>query len=144
MAALLVGIKTALYMMNRLKAYMDYLRDLPLTSTRTNFETSLTELHALILQFLARAIQTYQSSTLTRLFNAFWKPEEVRDFENECDEVETRVEIEASNCDRTLSALEREGANKLDLIVIQVGFLGCKVRQSTVACNRCSSVPCQL
>jgi hypothetical protein len=26
MAALLVGLKTALYMMNRLKAYMDYLR----------------------------------------------------------------------------------------------------------------------
>jgi hypothetical protein len=112
MAALLVGLKTALYMMNRLKAYMDYLRDLPLTSTRTNFETSLTELHALILQFLARAIQTYQNSALTRLFNAFWKPEEVRDFENECDKVGTRVEIEASNCDRTLSALERESANK--------------------------------
>src|SRR5438309_434966 len=55
MAALLVGLKTALYMMNRLKAYMDYLRELPATHTRTNFENSLTELHALILQFLARA-----------------------------------------------------------------------------------------
>src|SRR3954454_17732005 len=77
MAALLVGLKTALYMMARLKAYMDYLQYLPPTVTRTNFENSLTELHALILQFLATAIQTYQKSAVGRSFDAFWKPEEV-------------------------------------------------------------------
>jgi hypothetical protein len=112
MAALLVGLKTALYMMNRLKAYMDYLRDLPVTRTRTNFENSLIELHALILQFLVKAIQMYQKSRLTLAFDAFWKPEEVCHFESECDKVGVRVEVEASNCDRTLSALEREGANQ--------------------------------
>ena len=111
MSALLVGLKTVLYMMNRLKAYMDYLQDLPVTLTRTNFEQALTELHALILQFLARAIQAYQKSALTRAFNAFWKPEEVHDFESECDKIGARVEIEANNCDRTLSGLERENAN---------------------------------
>ena len=78
MAALLAGLKTSLYMINRLKAYMDYLRDLPVTQTRDNFETALTELHALILQFLARTIQSYQKSALTHGFGAFWKPEEVR------------------------------------------------------------------
>jgi hypothetical protein len=66
MAALLVGLKAVLYMMARLKAYMDYLQYLPPTVTRTNFENSLTELHALILQFLATAIQTYQKSAATR------------------------------------------------------------------------------
>src|SRR5271169_6407955 len=112
MAALLVGLKTSLYMMNRLKAYMDYLRDLPVTQTRENFQTALTELHALILQFLARAIQSYQKSSLARAFDAFWKPEEVRNFEDECHRIAERVEIEASNCDRALSAREREEADQ--------------------------------
>lgn len=111
MAALLAGLKTSLYMINRLKAYMNYLRDLPVTQTRDNFETALTELHALILQFLARAIQSYQKSSLARAFDAFWKPEEMRDFEDECKRIATQVETEASNCDRTLSAYGREEAN---------------------------------
>jgi hypothetical protein len=111
MAALLAGLKISLYMINRLKAHMDYLRDLPVTQTRDNFETALTELHALILQFLARAIQSYQRSSLTRAFDAFWKPKEMRDFEDQCERISTQVETEASNCDRTLSACEREEAN---------------------------------
>src|SRR5271154_2819111 len=112
MATLLVGLKTTLYMMKRLEAYMDYLGDLPATRTRTHFENSLTEFHALILQFLARAIQTYQKSALTRALDSFWKPEEIHDFEIECDKIGARVEIEASNCDRSLSTLQREGANQ--------------------------------
>ena len=112
MATLLLGLKTAFYMTNRLKAYMDYLRDLPVTQTRTNFETALTELYKLILHFLATAIQTYQKSAIARAFDAFWRPEEVRDFEGECDKIAVRAEIEASNCERTLSALEREEANQ--------------------------------
>lgn len=110
MAALLEGLKTSLYTMNRLKVYMDYVRDLPLALTRTNFESSLTELHALILQFLARAIQIYRKNTLTRAFDAFWKPEDVADFEANCDRIGTQVEIDATNCDRSLNRLERENA----------------------------------
>jgi NACHT domain len=112
MATLLVGLNTTLYMTKRLEAYMNYLRDLPAMETRTIFENSLTKFHALILQFLAGAIQTYQKSALARAFKAFWKPEEVVDFESECDKIGMRVEIEASNCDRSLSAREREGANQ--------------------------------
>jgi hypothetical protein len=112
MATLLLGLKTAFYMTNRLKAYMDYLRDLPVTQTQTNFETALVELYKLILHFLATAIQTYQKSAISRAFDAFWRPEEVRDFEGECDKIAVRAEIEASNCERTLSALEREEANQ--------------------------------
>ena len=112
MAALLTGLKTTLYMMNRLKAYWEYLRELPETQSRTNFETALTELHAIILQFLARAIQIYQKSSLSRGFDAFWKPDEVSNFDSECDKIAARAETEASNCDRTLSAVEREEANQ--------------------------------
>lgn len=89
---------------------MDYVRDLPAALTRTNFESSLIDLHALILQFLARAIRIYQKNTLTRAFDAFWKPEEVVNFEADCDKIGTRVEIDATNCDRSLSRLERENA----------------------------------
>lgn len=35
----------------------------------------------------------------------------MRDFEDECERIATQVETEASNCDRTLSACEREEAN---------------------------------
>lgn len=68
MTSLLVGCKTVLYMAKRLKAYMDFLRGLPATLARTNFETAMTGLYVYILQFLARAIQIYHGRL--RPFNA--------------------------------------------------------------------------
>jgi hypothetical protein len=112
MKTLLTGLKTALYTMNRLKAYLEYLPTLPETQSRANFESVLIELHAHILQFLAKAIGIYQSRTLSRAIDAFWKPEEITSFERECDRIGARAEIEASNCDRTLSAVDREEANQ--------------------------------
>jgi hypothetical protein len=112
MEALLTGLKTALYTMNRLKAYMEYLLKIPAAQSRSNFESVLVEFHAHILQFLASAIKIYQKRTLSRAFEAFWKPYEVNNFERECDRIAARAEIEASNCDRTLSTLEREEANQ--------------------------------
>lgn len=105
MATLLEGLKTVLYTMNRLKVYMDYVHGLPISQTRTNLESSLTDLYALILQFLARAILIYRKHTLLRAFDAFWKPEEVANFEADCDKICRRVEIDATNCDRSLSRL---------------------------------------
>jgi hypothetical protein len=110
MRALLTGLKTALYTMNRLKAYLEYLSTLPETQSRANFESVLIELHAHILQFLAKAIRIYQRRTLSRAIDAFWKPEDITGFERECDRIGARAEIEASNCDRTLSAVDREEA----------------------------------
>ena len=112
MAALLTGLKTALYMTHRLKVYMDYLQILPDTQTRTNFENALIDLHAHILEFLARAIDIYRKNTPHRAVDAFWKSEEVRDFEGKCNEVAVRAEIEASNCDRTLSSYDRDEASQ--------------------------------
>jgi hypothetical protein len=102
MAVLLIGLKTSLYMTNRLKAYVDYLRYLPTTQTRANFELALAEFYTLMLQFLSRAIQIYEKGSLARAFDAFWKTEEVHDFEDRCDKIAKRAEEEASNCDRTL------------------------------------------
>jgi hypothetical protein len=108
MTSLLVGCETVLYMANRLKAYLDFLHGLPETLTRTYFETAVIKLYAHILQFLARAIQIYQTSTIQRVFTAFWKDGDVEDFEKECNQLGMNVEIEASNCDRTLNARDRE------------------------------------
>ena len=60
---------------------MDFLHGLPMTLTRTNFETAMIELYAHILQFLARAIQTYQTSTFQQAFRAFWEDSDIEEFE---------------------------------------------------------------
>ena len=110
MGALLIGLKTAFYTINRLKVYLDFVCDLPEAPARANFESSLTELHALILQFLAKAIRIYQKNVLSRAFDSFWKHDEVINFETECCKIGARVEIEARNCDRSLSKLQQEDA----------------------------------
>lgn len=113
MASLLVGCETALYMANRLTAYMDFLHGLPATVTRSNFEAALTKLYARILQFLAQAIRSYQSPIWRRALKSFWEDSDVQEFEKECDHLGIQVEIEASNCDRTLSAQDRGCTEKL-------------------------------
>ncbi|KAI4192154.1 MAG: hypothetical protein LQ350_008694, partial [Teloschistes chrysophthalmus] len=111
--SLLVGCEIALYMANRLRAYTDFLYRLPVTLTRTNFETAVTELYAHVLRFLARAIRIYQTSTTHRALHAFWTDSDVASFEKVCKELGVRVDIEASSCDRTLSAQDRERVGNL-------------------------------
>jgi NACHT domain len=108
MASLLIGCETVLYMANRLRAYMVFLHELPTTFTRFNFETAMTKLCACILQFLAQAIQIYQTPTFQRSLKAFWKDSDLQDFEQKCDKLGWDLEIEASSCDRTLASQDRE------------------------------------
>ncbi|KAL8696376.1 MAG: hypothetical protein Q9201_007692 [Fulgogasparrea decipioides] len=112
MTSLLVGCEIALYMANRLKAYIEFLHQLPTTLTRTNFKTAVAELYAHILRFLARAIRIYQTSTFRRALRAFGTDGDIVDFEKTCNELGVRVEIEASNCDRTLDAKDRKRIGK--------------------------------
>lgn len=108
-AALLEGVNLALYMTNRLKAYREYLRYLPASVATVNFYNSLTIFYALILQFLADAIQIYERSSAARALHTFWKPDTIRHFESECDKIGQRVHIAASNCDRELNVQSRDG-----------------------------------
>lgn len=94
-------------MANRLKAYMDFLNGLPTNLTRTNLVNDMTQLYTEILRFLAHAIQIYQKSTLQRALTAFWQIDDVQQFEQKCEKIAANVEIEASNCDRTLSGQDR-------------------------------------
>lgn len=113
MTSLLVGCEITLYIANRLRAYTDFLYRLPVILTRINLKTAVTELYAYILGFLARAIRIYQTSTTYRALHAFWADSDVADFEKVCKELGVRVDIEASNCDRTLSAQDRERVGNL-------------------------------
>ncbi|KIW24692.1 uncharacterized protein PV07_10393 [Cladophialophora immunda] len=112
MAALLLGLETALYLSNRLRVYIEYLTTLPASQARTNFETSLVEFYALILQFLAGAVRIYQRGSITRAFDAFWRIEDVSAFENACNKMASRAEIDASICDRDLNATNRAAVKR--------------------------------
>ncbi|KAJ9601892.1 hypothetical protein H2200_013607 [Cladophialophora chaetospira] len=107
MAALLLGLETALYLSNRLRVYLGYLTILPISAARDNFEACLTEFHAMILRFLASAIRIYEKGSITRAFEAFWRNEDMSTFEDECNKMAHRADIEAKNCDRDLSARDR-------------------------------------
>lgn len=113
MTSLLLGCEIALYIANRLKAYIEFLHQLPTTLTRINFKTAVIELYAYILEFLARVIRIYQTSISHRALRAFWTKGDIVDFEKTCNELGARVEIETSNCDRTLDAQDREWIGKL-------------------------------
>jgi DNA polymerase III delta prime subunit len=102
MASLLVGCETALYMVNRLKAYLDFWSSLPDTRTRTNLEGVMVKLYTHILAFLAHAIDTYQQSSPKRALKSFWQDSDVQSFERNCMTLADQVEIEASTCDRML------------------------------------------
>src|ERR1700761_1477037 len=107
MAALLLGLETALYLSSRLQVYMEFLTSLPISPARVNFETCLAEFHTFILRFLANAIRTYERRSVLRGLEAFWRIEEVSSFENKCLKMDNRAELEASNCDRDLTAISR-------------------------------------
>lgn len=112
MAALLVGMSLALCMTNRLQAYFDHFQRLTTTLTTTNFEKALIQAYILVLKFIAAAIRTFQTNIATRAWRALWETSTLESFESECDKLGSRTEIEASNCDRELSAQDREAATR--------------------------------
>ncbi|OAP55758.1 hypothetical protein AYL99_09910 [Fonsecaea erecta] len=102
MEALVLGLEMTLYLSNRLEVYMNYITAIPPSQARANFESCLVEFHALVLRFLAQAIRIYQKGSVARGFDAFWRLEDVSTFEDECNKLASRAEIEASNCDRRI------------------------------------------
>ncbi len=92
---------------------MDFMATLPATLTRDNFEHAVTKMYSCILHFLAQAIQIYTKPTIQRASSALWQMSDVQDFESKCDRLGVRVEIEANNCDCTLSAQDREDVVQL-------------------------------
>jgi hypothetical protein len=111
MGALLIGAEKVTYLINRCKIYeILYLHDKQprpvvldnLVSEKLaldNLKVALVELYAVILQFLAKANRLYESFS-TRVLHGIMDTDEVVGFSNKCEKLETRVDIEAGNCDR--------------------------------------------
>lgn len=113
MAALLHGLHTSLYMMNRLKVYFEYYTGLPASTATANLRVALLEFCGAILTFLAEAVLTFRKNTALRTVQALWRNETCPDFEEECDRIAQRAEAEAHNCDRQLSVQDRRKAKDL-------------------------------
>jgi hypothetical protein len=114
-AALLTGTDLALYFANRLQLYVDYhenIRSLLISQSNRedlmkNFRRDLVQMYALVLRFLASAIQTYEAGLTYPMFRALWEPSDLENFENKCNELSSRLETAASMCNRELSTDDR-------------------------------------
>ena len=112
MAALLSGMNLSMYMANRLKVYLEYFIQLPYAIAKTQLKNSLVKMYALVLQFLATAIQTCERSRAGRALNALLFTSDLETFETRCKEWAVQVEIDASNCDRGLIQQDRNSARQ--------------------------------
>lgn len=107
MGALLIGVERVVCLINRCKIYeILYIHDKQPGKAQENLESALVALYAAMLRFLADANRLYTRSGV-RVFYGILNPDQVVGFIKECDELEIRVDIEASNCERTYSRTER-------------------------------------
>ena len=113
MATLLHGLNASLYMMNRLKVYIEYYTGLPASAATLDMRAALVDFSGAILSFLAEAISTLKRNTASRTIQAFWRGETCPDFKEKCDRVAQRAEAAAHNCDRLLSTQDRQKAKDL-------------------------------
>ncbi|KAK4556422.1 hypothetical protein LTR86_006566 [Recurvomyces mirabilis] len=113
MTFLLDGFEVAVYMINRLKAYLEYLADLPQNPATTNFGAAVVKFYAFVLQFLARSIIIYEKHPAMRFLQAFAEIGQGNDFRIECAEHERRTEAEAAICERFMSQMDRHQGKRL-------------------------------
>ncbi|KAJ9634602.1 hypothetical protein H2199_008885 [Coniosporium tulheliwenetii] len=104
MGDLLVATEKATYLINRGTIYeLLYLQCNHGTSSDQvllNLRGALVKLYATVLRLHANANRLYDKSTASRAIHAVLNPDEVRNFVQECQTLEERVDIEASNCER--------------------------------------------
>ena len=132
MGALLIGVEKVTYLINRCKIYeILYLRDkrsgqavadlepaetnpepamenpesamVNLEPAVANLESAIVTLYAAMLRFLSTANQLYDKNVAARAIHGILNPDKVVSFVDECQSLERRVDIEASNCERTYS-----------------------------------------
>ncbi|KAH9834714.1 vegetative incompatibility protein HET-E-1, partial [Teratosphaeria destructans] len=113
MRALLDGMEVTVYMINRLKAYLEYSAALPQNPATTNFEAAIVNFYAFVLRFLAKSIRIYEKESVVRFLQAFAQIGQGNDFQTECAEHERRTEAEAAICERLMSQMDRHQAKSL-------------------------------
>ncbi|KAJ9218119.1 hypothetical protein DTO166G4_510 [Paecilomyces variotii] len=108
MGTLLVGLDKVLYLIDRCKVYeLLYPHNSLIEDSYRNFESALVGLYVVILDFLAVAVQTSKNNAIKRTLTAFWSLDCINKYDTRFQELMTRVEIEAHNCDRLYSRHER-------------------------------------
>lgn len=101
MGALLVGAEKVASLIDRCSVYEAlYLRAEGTEQFEKNLERALLALYMAILRFLAVANRLYESST-KRVVYGLLSPDEVVGFVNNCRSLETELDIEVGNCERS-------------------------------------------
>lgn len=101
MEALLRGLNRVLCVLYRCQLYERLLTANETSDeARRNLRQALIELYVKILKFLATAILVYEKNSIQRAFAA-WASDDLLRFEKDCQDLETRAEFEARNCDRS-------------------------------------------
>ena len=104
MGALLVSVEKVTYLTNRCTIYETlYGPGTTPGQVLHNLHAALVVLYAAILQLIALAHRLFTKNTTTRTIHALINPGQVTNFLAKCKDLETRVEIEAQNCERMRS-----------------------------------------
>lgn len=103
---LIIGVEKMIYLVNRCKIYeVLYLTNLKLVQddrgaqTIENLKSALVELYAVMLSFMAFAIQLYHKRSIAKAMDAVLKPTKATEFMKELETREKRVDAEAENCE---------------------------------------------
>ena len=119
MGALLTRVEKVSWLINRCQIYERlYLRD---TKAKTNqerqalenLESALGALYSAILETLAKAIGDYDKTARQRILSGVFDPNEIAGIIDRLNELENRVEKEASNCKSTLDQKTFEELERL-------------------------------
>jgi len=104
MGALLVCTEMITYLTNRCTIYESLYKPGAIEQPALdNLNNMLVKLYAAILRLIAVANHLFHKHTVTRHWEAVWKPTEVSDLIKKCQDLEPKVEFEVLNCDRKRS-----------------------------------------
>lgn len=104
MGALLVCTEMITYLTNRCTIYESlYMPGAIEQPALDNLNSTLVKLYAAILRLIVVANHLFPKHTVTRGWEALWKPTEVSDLIKKCQDLEPEVEFEVSNCERVRS-----------------------------------------
>ena len=98
---LLISIQKITYLTHRCMVYENiYNSETTQADVLSNLHSTLVELYTAILRIIALANKMFTKSTLTRGLHALVNPRIVLEQIAKCQELETRIELDATNCDR--------------------------------------------
>lgn len=107
---LLVGLETAMYLINRFQIYeILYLSiDQPKSKAKDNLTSAVVATYTSILRFLAAANKTYSDNPALRTVRAIFSPDQVSGLLSECQKWAAEANIDADNCERSSNQSARE------------------------------------